>query len=75
MIFKKRIPRELENYAKEVLRDIIPAQDPLSYLREGEKSLEELLRDATFLAQMEEKAGRSITKEELKEILKRLMEK
>ncbi len=59
----------LERYIKEVLKDIIPGKDPLSVLREGEKSVEDLLRDATFMEMLEKKAGRRLSESEVREIL------
>jgi len=61
----------LEKYIREVLKDIIPGKDPLSHLREGEKSLEELLRDATFMELLEKKAGRKLSEDEVRDILLR----
>ncbi len=61
----------LEKYVREVLKDIIPGKDPLSLLKEGEKSLEELLRDATFMELLEKKAGRKLSEDEVRDILLR----
>ena len=59
---------------REVLKDIIPGKDPLTLLREGEKSIEDLLRDATFMGMLEKKAGRKLSEDEVREILMRLYE-
>lgn len=47
--YTSMLPRKKahETHAKEALRDMIPPQDPLSNLMEGERDLDDLLNNST----------------------------
>lgn len=45
---KKNLRRDAEEMAKESLKDIVPDKDVLTKIEEGDKDINELLRDATF---------------------------
>ena len=45
---KKNLRRDAEEMAKESLKDIVPDKDVLTKIEEGDKDIDELLRDATF---------------------------
>ncbi|MBC7114116.1 MAG: hypothetical protein H5T47_00620 [Archaeoglobi archaeon] len=50
---------------RDILQDIVPLKDILS----GEDDIERLFEDATFRAELEKRAGRRVSKKELREVL------
>lgn len=58
---------------KNSLRDIAPVRDKLSQIRDGNRDVEELLRDSTFQAAVEDSFRDKLDREEKKEVIKKLL--
>lgn len=57
---------------KRSLRDIAPVRDKLSQVRDGDRSLNDLLKDSTFQARVKDSLG-DLSKREKKEVIRDLL--